>query len=87
MRNYEINIPSFDGFLKQVAETKDNELNKSDVLSSLPSDELIEKIARKAIEKLYGSPNWETDSNAQNRFEGIKYGLVIGREFMRRQIA
>lgn len=56
------------------------ELNKYDFLSNLHYDEKLEKISREAIEKIYGSPLWELDSNAQNRFEGIKYGFAIGVE-------
>ena len=55
-------------------------------LSNLSYAEYIEKFSREAIEKLYGSPLWELDSNAQNRFEGIKHGFAIGAEYARKEI-
>jgi hypothetical protein len=87
MRNYEINIPNFEGFLNQKEKTKVNELNKSDVLSSLPSDDIIEKIAIKAMEKNYAPNTWESNDGTKKEFDSIKYGMKIMREFLRRQIA
>ena len=87
--NTENKIPDFKGdacfTVEQLiwfAEQCLTELGKHDAISNLSYAESIEKLSREAIEKLYGSPLWELDSNAQNRFEGIKYGVSIGVEYV-----